>query len=897
MAMGYKIRGRWLYWGYPITRYHLLLARGRRYFNRIRDISAILLGVNFLFWFGWLVYRNDYVGIITSSPRSFITFFSSIFNHNTGLLFFLTAVCFLYLWYRLIIEGVEKKTVERFDYINEYVPVVEEGMMPDWTAAQKISRRHRLDISKTFTEEALLGLNEAYRLADKMNHAQVTVWHLFYVSLNFNRISNVFIRLGISVSSLQTRILPILEKGQVISKSSDRNIMPLPSSDFSQCLFAAYDSAYQAHQDYVSIIEILVASVQLSQEIQEILFDFNIQKQKLNNAVEWGRIRERLYRQYKKFKGKAARRSKKGMDRAMTAVQTPYLNHFSEDVTLLAQFGHLDMCVARERETEEMFRVVAGGQQSIILVGDNGVGKRSIVEGVAQKMVMDDVPKRMRDKRMVRLSISSLLAGTTPAGAVERLQRIMREIARAGNIILFIHNIHELIGVSAGDGEGPSLDVAGTLAEYLAHGRFLTLATTTNDDYARYFAGSSLSSLMSKVEIREMDENQTIQVLESKVGYAEYKQKVFFSYNAIEKSAQLARKFIHEAYLPGSALEIMTEAAVHTFAKKGANALVTAEEVAQVVAQKTKIPVTTVTADESEKLMRLEEQMHKRVIGQDEAVNLVANSLRRARAEIRSTNRPISSFLFLGPTGVGKTELAKTIAAVYFGGEDKIIRLDMSEYQERGSIDRLIGLAGQKGTGILTEAVRRNPFALILLDEIEKADKDILNLFLQVLDDGRLTDSTGHVYDFTNVIIIATSNASATYVQEQLHRGLSTDAIKEHLLHGELGSSFKPEFLNRFDGIVLFKPLTRADIKTVAGLMLKRLSLDLESKGVLMEITNGVLEFLADVGFDPDFGARPMRRAIQERIENKLAEMLLSGQIKHGMTVVLGERGVITTKS
>ncbi|MFA6486669.1 MAG: ATP-dependent Clp protease ATP-binding subunit, partial [Candidatus Magasanikbacteria bacterium] len=706
-----------------------------------------------------------------------------------------------------------------------------------------------------------------------------------------------FIRLGIPASSLQTRLLPILNKLPTLEVTMGKTVMPLPSPDFNQALFAAYDSAYGAHQDFVSVIELMVASAGLSREVQEILFDFNIKQEKLANAVEWGRIRERLYRQYRQFRGKAARRSKKGMDKAMTAVQTPYLNHFSEDTTLMAQFGNLSVCVARDREIAEMFRIVEGGQQSVILVGDHGVGKRTIVEGIAQKMVADDVPKRLQDKRMVRLSISSLLAGTTPAGAVERLQNIMHEIARARNVILFIHNIHELVGVSAGGEGGPSLDVATTLAEYLSGGHFLTFATTTSDDYARYILSSPLAGVFSKVDIHEMDENQAIQTLESKVGYAEYKHKVFFAYDALEKTVQLARKFLHDSFLPGNAIEVMTEAAAHAFAKKGANALVTAEEVAQVVSEKTKIPVTTVSADESQKLMRLETEMHERVVGQDEAVDLVASALRRARAEMRSTNRPIANFLFLGPTGVGKTELAKTIAAVYFGGEDKIIRLDMSEYQDKASVTRLIGMPGQKGTGVLTEAVRRSPFALVLLDEIEKADKDILNIFLQVMDDGRLSDSTGHVYDFTNAIIIATSNAGTTFVQEQMRAGLSIVAIKERLMRGELGQYFKPELLNRFDGIVLFKGLTRADIKKVAGMMMRRVVKDLESKGILAEVTDGALEFLAEVGFDPDFGARPMRRAIQEKIENKLADLLLSGKLRRRDTVVIGDGGEVSVSS
>ena len=295
--------------------------------------------------------------------------------------------------------------------------------------------------------------------------------------------------------------------------------------------------------------------------------------------------------------------------------------------------------------------------------------------------------------------------------------------------------------------------------------------------------------------------------------------------------------------------------------------------------------------------MRLEEEMHKRVIGQDEAVNLVANALRRARAEIRSGARPIANFLFLGPTGVGKTELAKTIAEVYFGGEERMIRLDMSEYQDKTGIYRLIGAPGEKGTGILTEAARRSPFALLLLDEIEKADKDILNLFLQVMDDGRLTDSTGHVVDFTNIILIATSNAGTSYVQEQMRGGLSGDVIKDRLLHGELKQYFRPEFLNRFDGIVLFQPLDHAAIKKIAGLMLKRVAKDLDVKGIELAIKDEALEYFAQVGFDPEFGARPLRRTLQEKVENQLAELLLSGKLKRRDKVEIGAEGMLSIKN
>jgi len=674
-------------------------------------------------------------------------------------------------------------------------------------------------------------------------------------------------------------------------KSKDKKLSCL-STNLQQILFHAYEVAYEKRQEYVNVTEILVATVRQSEKIQEVLYDLKVDKDKLSNVIEWLRIREHLRKQYQSFRKVARRRSKYGLDRAMTAVATPFLNSFSEDLTMAAKYGYLTPSVARDEEIQEIFRIIEGGRQSVVLVGQHGVGKMAIIEGIAQKMIEDEVPERLQDKRLVQLSTSALVAGTSASGAQERLIKIMNEVGRAKNIILFIKNIDDLVGVTDSGGEG--VDVSETIAEYLGPGKFLTFATATTNNFNQRIVNSQLGTVLARVDIKEMVENQAIQVLESKAGIVEYKHNVFFSYDAIAQCVKLSEKFLHDQQLPESAISIMSEVASFVRNNKGENQLVTAEDVGIIISQKTGVPTTSITEDESDKLVRLEEVMHERLIGQDEAVSIVANALRRARVEIRSDKKPIANFLFLGPTGVGKTELAKTIAEVYFGGENRMIRIDMSEFQDKSSVYRLLGQPGQQGSGLLTEAVRQRPFSLILLDELEKADPDVLNIFLQVFDDGRLTDSTGRVIDFTYAIIIATSNAGTTFVQEQLIQGISLESIRQQLIRSELKKYYRPEFLNRFDGIVVFKPLERHEIKLIAGLMLKRVTRDLEKRGVGFRAEEVGLEFLAKTGFDPEFGARPMRRAIQDQVENKLAELILAGKLQRRDVVVLGEGGKLS---
>jgi len=379
------------------------------------------------------------------------------------------------------------------------------------------------------------------------------------------------------------------------------------------------------------------------------------------------------------------------------------------------------------------------------------------------------------------------------------LLTVLGEVAQARNIIVVIENIDQL-----------PIELIPVLVDGLSRGATFVIATATPEAYAAQIERGSLAQMFQKVLVPEPEVNQAIQILEAKVNGIEYKNNVIFSYDALDRAVTLSDRYMHEKFLPAKAIEICQEVALHVFKNKGKGAFVAGEDVAKIVAEKTKIPLTQVAEEEKEKLLHLEEVMHERMIGQDTAVKAVASALRRARAELRSGDRPIANFLFLGPTGVGKTELAKTTAEAYFGSDNSMIRFDMSEFQNQASVAKLIGAAGQAGQ--LTEAVRTSPFSLLLLDELEKAHPDILNLFLQVMDDGRLSDGTGRTIDFTNVIMIATSNAGTSYIQDQVAQETPLEQIKTHLIETELKQIYRPEFLNRFDEIIVFKPLAMDEV-------------------------------------------------------------------------------------
>jgi ATP-dependent Clp protease ATP-binding subunit ClpC len=870
--------GGFLYWNKSITSQELQKQKVKKFLN------LFLAGVTFIFGLGtflFLVWKIYGAGFAAALKFSFWTGGSP-----AVILFALSLVGDMYLVYRLTEEASAKGKVEEKKYKEEKSEKEKKVALQevsDWTEVRQLPAKVKINVASTISPEAERVLVDAWKAALKFGHSEVRPLHIFGALLFSGKSAVVFGRLGVGLKELQEKIIKQLSALEAnLPERQEPGFSPATINLF----FDAYSEARGARRSQIDIAELLLVSARAEEIVQEILYAFEVDMKKLENVVAWLRISELLRKKWKESRALARLRPGGTMSRAMTAMATPYLDRFSEDFTLLAKYAYFAPCIDREKEIEEVFRIIEGGRQSAILVGVPGVGKTTIIQGIAELMLEERVPKILQDKRLISLNVGQLVAGATPAEAQERLLIICDEIARAGNIVLYVSNIEGISGITAGGEE--SVDLSRVLSDELAKGYFFALASSTSTNYSQYIENSSLGNILQKVVIEEPEVDEAIQILEAKAGGIEYQNDVVFSYDALEKAVKLSDRYLHERYLPEKAIEILREAAHYTRTKSGNGAVVRGENVAEVIAQKTKIPVTAVTEAESEKLLRLEEEMHKRVIGQDEAVKMVAAALRRSRAELREGKRPIANFLFLGPTGVGKTETAKTVAEVYFGNEENMIRLDMSEYRDPTSIYRLIGMPGGVSSGYLTEAVRKSPFTLLLLDEIEKAHPDILNIFLQVMDDGRLTDNMGRTIDFTNVILIATSNAGSLAIQEGIRQGLSIDAIKDQLINTELKSHFRPEFLNRFDGIVVYKSLEALEIQTIASLMLDKIAKRLEDKhGIDFEVTPEAVGELAAAGFDPVFGARPLRRVIQEKVEDGLTNLLLAKKVGRRDKVVL----------
>lgn len=572
-----------------------------------------------------------------------------------------------------------------------------------------------------------------------------------------------------------------------------------------------------------------------------------------------------------------------GFNRSWTGRVTPNLDRYSRDLTKEAQEGLLPFLIGKEKPLTQALRVLERSAKSnVLLVGSPGCGKTTLVYGLAQEIVKGTRSLGLQDKRVVMLELGRLQAGTKTMGEIQgRLEDLMADVKASKNIILFIDEVHN--AVTAGGNVETSV-IFSSLEPEIGRGIFQTIGATTWDNYRKYIEpNEAFSRLFERVEIEEASFDETLKILEHVAGKIEPENKVVVSLPALKACIDLSVRYIYDRVLPDKAVDLLEEAATYVRNQKRPQALVRASDIESLISEKTKIPVALATGNsaESEILLNLEAKIHERLINQSEAVSAVANALRRARTGLRDDKRPISSLLFVGPTGVGKTETAKALSQTFYGDEKRMIRFDMSEFQSDDSVSSLIAK--------ITDAVRHYPFSLLLFDEVEKASRRILDIFLAVIDDGRLTDSSGHTVSFANCLIVFTSNAGTSFIFENLRQGKPIDSFKNELFK-KLEEEFRIEFLNRFDGIIIYKPLSPEHIEQIARLKLKKIVSDMEKQGYKINFTEDVIKQIAQEGYDVALGARPMRRLIQDKIESSLAKKILGGEIKKEIIYQVDEK-------
>ncbi len=797
-----------------------------------------------------------------------------------------------------------------------------------------------------FSERARRVLTLAQEEAQNFNHSYIGTEHILLGLLREDEGvgAKVLANLGVSLSKARSAVEFIIGRGE---KPSTGEIGLTPRAK--RVIELAIDEARHLGHNYIGTEHLLLGLLREGGGVAADVLD------------SFGITLEQTRSETLRVLGEGLTRTKA----TRSTSRTPLLDQLGIDLTAAVRAGKLDPVIGRNKEIERVIQILSRRtKNNPALIGEPGVGKTAIVEGLAHRIVGGDVPETLEGRRIVTLDIGALVAGTKYRGEFEeRLKKVIDEIKASGNCILFIDEFHTMVGAGAAEG---AVDAANILKPSLARGELQCIGATTLDDYRKYVErDAALERRFQPILVEEPSVDETLEILRGVNERYEQHHQLTISEEALAAAATLSARYIPDRFLPDKAIDLIDEAASRVRIKRRTipitlkearraeesvrkdkeaalasqqyeyaaelrqrelqieekitqmekewqaeqeeeKPVVTEEDVAQVVSMWTGIPVVQLATEETSRLLKMEEALHERIIGQDEAINTIARAVRRARAGLKDPRHPIGNFIFLGPTGVGKTELVRALAEFMFGSEDTLIRLDMSEFMERHTVARLVGAppgyVGYEEGGQLTEAVRRKSYCAILLDEIEKAHPDVFNILLQIFDDGHLTDAKGRRVDFRNSIIVMTSNVGAELIRKGTTIGFAThggeaksrkdtyERMKEKLL-GEMKKTFRPEFLNRVDGVVVFHSLTKKHIRKIVDLMLAQVSKQLEEKGVKLEVTDGAKDLLGEKGYDEVFGARPLRRVIQDMVEDKLSESVLRGKFQPGDTAVVDVEG------